>query len=59
MAGVPFYARWPYEVHIWSRRHIGALSDFTPQEDRELAAMMRVSPAATTAYPASSRRSRI
>lgn len=40
VAAVPFYARWPYEVHIWSRRHLGALSDFTPQEDRELAAML-------------------
>jgi UDPglucose--hexose-1-phosphate uridylyltransferase len=24
-AFVPFYARWPYEVHIFSRRHLGTL----------------------------------
>lgn len=41
VAAIPFYARWPYEVHIWSRRHIGAVTDFTPQEDRGLAAMLR------------------
>src|SRR5256714_4665365 len=42
VAAVPFYAHWPYEVHIWSRRHVGALSDLTPAEDRELAAMVRL-----------------
>ena len=42
VAAVPFYARWPYEVHVWSRRHVGSLSDFTPRDERELAAMLRV-----------------
>lgn len=42
VAGVPFYARWPYEVHIWSRRHLGSLSELTPREDRELAALIRL-----------------
>lgn len=41
VAAIPFYARWPYEVHVWSRRHLGSLSDLTPTEDRELAAMLR------------------
>jgi UDPglucose--hexose-1-phosphate uridylyltransferase len=40
VAAIPFYARWPYEAHIWSRRHVGALSDFSPAEERELAAMI-------------------
>ncbi len=42
VAAVPFYARWPYEVHIWCRQHRGSLSEFTPREDRELAAMIRL-----------------
>jgi len=42
VAAIPFYARWPYEVHVWSRRHAGSLSDLTPAEDRELAAMLRL-----------------
>src|SRR5688500_948639 len=28
-AYVPFFARWPYEVHIVSRRHCQALDEFT------------------------------
>lgn len=42
VAAAPFYARWPYEIHIWCRRHAGALSDFTRQEEHELAAMIRL-----------------
>jgi len=37
VAAVPFYARWPYEVHIWSKAHRRSLSDLSPQEDRDLA----------------------
>ena len=29
LAVVPFYARYPYEVHIFSTRHLQAMSDFT------------------------------
>lgn len=40
-AMIPFYARWPYEVHIFSRRHMGALDEFRPKEERALAEMLK------------------
>jgi UDPglucose--hexose-1-phosphate uridylyltransferase len=40
-AGVPFYARWPYETHIWSRRHLGALTDLTDGEKQDLACVLK------------------
>jgi UDPglucose--hexose-1-phosphate uridylyltransferase len=40
-AYVPFFARWPYEVHIVSRRHCQALDDFTVREQRDLAELMK------------------
>jgi UDPglucose--hexose-1-phosphate uridylyltransferase len=40
-AFVPFYARWPYEVHIFSRRHLGALDEFRPSEERALAELLK------------------
>ncbi|MGQ9524293.1 MAG: galactose-1-phosphate uridylyltransferase [Armatimonadota bacterium] len=42
LAVVPFYARFPYEVHITSRRHMGALTDMTPAEKRSLAEALKV-----------------
>jgi UDPglucose--hexose-1-phosphate uridylyltransferase len=41
VAYVPFFARWPYEVHIASRRHLQALTDFTPEERFFLARMLK------------------
>ncbi len=41
VAAVPFYARWPYEVHIWSRRHLGSLAEMNAAQDRDLAATIR------------------
>lgn len=41
VAYVPFFARWPYEVHIAARRHKQALTDFDRDEQRELALMMK------------------
>ena len=42
LAAVPYYARYPYEVHIWARREgVSSLLDMTPQERRELAAIMK------------------
>jgi UDPglucose--hexose-1-phosphate uridylyltransferase len=38
---VPFYARWPFELHIFSRRHLGTLEDFSPPEERALAEMLK------------------
>jgi UDPglucose--hexose-1-phosphate uridylyltransferase len=40
-AFVPFYARWPYEVHIFARRHLGALDAFRPSEERALAEILK------------------
>jgi UDPglucose--hexose-1-phosphate uridylyltransferase len=41
VAAVPFFARWPYEVHLWSRRHLGALPDMTAGEKRDLARVLK------------------
>ena len=40
-AFVPFYARWPYEVHIFSRRHLGTLEQFRAAEERALAEILK------------------
>ena len=40
-AFIPFYARWPYEVHIYPRRHLGALDEFKPSEEKALAEMLK------------------
>jgi len=43
VAGVPFFARWPFEIHLTSRRHVGWLYELTPTEaDRLAAALQRV-----------------
>ena len=41
IAGIPFYARFPYEVHIWARHHRGALPDLEPAAVRDLARMLK------------------
>ena len=40
-AFVPFYARYPFEVHIYSRRHCSSLSDLTVAEDQYLADILQ------------------
>lgn len=40
-AFIPFYARWPYEVHIFSRRHLGTIDQFRPVEERGLAEILK------------------
>jgi len=40
-AFVPFYARWPYEVHIVPRRHVQDLAQFTEAERWGLANMLK------------------
>jgi len=40
-AFIPFYARWPYEVHVYPRRHLEALDEFKPSEERALAEMLK------------------
>jgi UDPglucose--hexose-1-phosphate uridylyltransferase len=42
VAAIPFYARYPYEVHLWAKRAgVCDLISMTPQERRELAGMMK------------------
>ena len=42
VVGVPFAARWPYEVHVRARRHgLRRLTDLGPSEQRSLAAALR------------------
>ena len=42
VATVPFFARWPYETHIYSLRHFQALTDMTRDEQKELASMLKM-----------------
>jgi UDPglucose--hexose-1-phosphate uridylyltransferase len=41
VAVVPFWAVWPFEVLICSRRHFGSMSEFEPEQVRSLAAMLQ------------------
>ena len=40
-ASVPFAARWPYEVHLSPRRHVGWLHELTRAEASELAGVLK------------------
>lgn len=40
-AFIPFFARWPYEVHIVPRQHLRTLADFSSNEETALAAMLK------------------
>ncbi len=42
VAMVPFYARYPYEVHILCAEHHTAISEFSPVQKRALAEMLQV-----------------
>jgi len=41
VAYIPFFARYPYEIHIASKRHIQALTDFTNIEEQDLASILK------------------
>ena len=41
VAFIPFFARWPYELHIYSTRHLQALTDLERSEQQDLAAMLK------------------
>lgn len=41
VAYVPFFARYPYEVHASSTRHLQALTDMTDAEQRDLASILK------------------
>lgn len=38
---IPFFARYPYELHIYPNRHAAALTDFSLTELRDLAAIFK------------------
>jgi UDPglucose--hexose-1-phosphate uridylyltransferase len=40
-AFIPFYARWPFEVHIFARRHWGGLEAIRPSEEHALAEILK------------------
>jgi UDPglucose--hexose-1-phosphate uridylyltransferase len=40
-AAIPFYARYPYEVHIFSKAHKGCLPEFTEDERWDLAKILK------------------
>jgi UDPglucose--hexose-1-phosphate uridylyltransferase len=42
LAFVPFYARWPYETHIFSRGHRASLLDLDDEERWRLAHLLKV-----------------
>ena len=42
VAFIPFFARWPYETHVYSRRHFQALTDMTRTEQRDLATTLKM-----------------
>ncbi len=41
VAVVPFFARWPYEVHLLPRRHVGWLHELDAVETRNLAELLK------------------
>jgi len=41
IAIIPFFARWPYESHIYPQRHVAALTDLSVPEQRDLAAILK------------------
>ncbi len=40
-AGIPFYARYPYEVHVWANEHRSSLNDLTAAEILDLARVLK------------------
>lgn len=41
LAVIPFYARYPYEVHLMPLRHLTKITDFTEQERWDLARLLK------------------
>lgn len=38
---IPFFARWPYETHIYPTRHFQSLPDMTRKEQKDLAEILK------------------
>jgi len=41
LAGVPFFARWPYEVHITPTQHVGWLHELDDDQTAQLARILK------------------
>lgn len=39
---IPFYARWPYEVHIYPKQHLLSFLDFQDKEREKLAEVLKI-----------------
>ncbi|HEY9716997.1 MAG TPA: galactose-1-phosphate uridylyltransferase [Trichormus sp.] len=42
IAFIPFYARLPYEVHIYAKNHTPSLAEFSHEEEMDLARMLKI-----------------
>jgi UDPglucose--hexose-1-phosphate uridylyltransferase len=42
VAFVPYFARWPYELHVVSRKHRPSLAELSNAERRDLAALLKI-----------------
>lgn len=42
IAFIPFFARWPYEVHIYSKRHLQYITELSATESKDLAAILKI-----------------
>lgn len=42
VAIIPFYARYPYELHLYAKGHLGSLAEFGPDEVRDFAQLLHV-----------------
>jgi len=42
LAFIPFYARYPYEVHVFSKPHLQSLEDFLEEQIRDLARILKL-----------------
>lgn len=45
-AFLPFFAMWPYEVHVYANRHVGSLCELSEEETADLADALKVVTAA-------------
>ncbi len=41
VALIPFFARYPYEVHLYARRHLASLAEFGEPEQRAFATLLK------------------
>jgi UDPglucose--hexose-1-phosphate uridylyltransferase len=42
VAFVPFYARYPYEVHIYAKEHLQSMAEFGSEQERDLGRILQI-----------------